>query len=467
MDNHQLEIIINCIKHYVACDIDCSARICDDIMNYIDNDMIIEQVLILSLTNSFKTKDINLLVKQRGNDIKDKIGQSDSEDKIISREFIDEVKYMYPYVSHYISIFGLKPAHYYSCEEVRTIQRTSIEREIKGHKILLEYTLCKGTILYHASPILITNFNRLAFFAINPNVAKIILTCNGRYFSCTSSQPKFQKCYLYTLRVKEDLTLLYNPNMGVGKTYQEYSPFATVSDSKLGLESYGNTSGLESYGNTSGLESYGNTSGLESLSDFAARGTHDGFFSWRDCAPIPSVFNDHVIGNEVVEDDEEILEDDEEIYRDRYEDYNHEVSGKYGKNRAMKMNKININSSELKNKKIKTTSMAAVELRSEDKKNNNIKIDFGSKINCTEPKVNISKINSTILELSKVDRGDGGGIVKFVNKYLKIPFHKRCDPVYTPEIVLCHPMIYLDTVSRKVLDGREEIANLCDRAIFI
>ena len=124
------------------------------------------------------------------------------------------------------------------------------------------YRLLKGTLLYHASKVSIDSFDRMAFFTLHPNIALLILAMRGRLLTDNGSAVSDRPLYLYTLEVKKDIYILRNPNMGVPVAggYREFSPFSTEATP-------------------------------ENLESYCRRNKCQGFWSWRDSAPLPRVYD--------------------------------------------------------------------------------------------------------------------------------------------------------------------------------
>lgn len=125
------------------------------------------------------------------------------------------------------------------------------------------YALRKGTRLYHASPVAIQTFDRMAFFTLHPNISLFILAMKNRLIT-ESGSVSSTPLYLYSFEVQKDTYLVRSKKMGVvvGGHFKEFSPYSEARSS-------------------------------ESLKDYCRRHACQGFWSWRDCAPIPPVFQPH------------------------------------------------------------------------------------------------------------------------------------------------------------------------------
>ena len=93
-----------------------------------------------------------------------------------------------------------------------------------GQQKITIYKISKGSLFYHGSTVQIKDFDRIAFFSPHREISKTILSLMAKKF--ITRPITSQKAYLYTLRAKKDLYIVYNKNMGIGPGYAgQYSPF--------------------------------------------------------------------------------------------------------------------------------------------------------------------------------------------------------------------------------------------------
>lgn len=81
------------------------------------------------------------------------------------------------------------------------------------------YTLKKGTILYHGSSHNITCFNHLAYFTMHRNIAQSFIFYLGRLKPSDARKP----CYLYTLKLNQDVSLLEHDMYKFSKLNKEFN----------------------------------------------------------------------------------------------------------------------------------------------------------------------------------------------------------------------------------------------------
>ena len=77
-----------------------------------------------------------------------------------------------------------------------------------GGRDLHTYKIKKGTIMYHGSQVDIKEFDKKAYFSTTLTVSKVAIFLLNRFTSeRTGTQRKFQNPWLYTFRVKDDITI--------------------------------------------------------------------------------------------------------------------------------------------------------------------------------------------------------------------------------------------------------------------
>ena len=107
------------------------------------------------------------------------------------------------------------------------VNNMDVEYDDGVHTVTV-YKIKKGSVFYHGSSVRIENFDRLAFFSPHKEISKTILSllAKGLVTVMPNDAIEKRKAYLYTLRTKHDIHVVYNRNMGLGAGYTgQFSPF--------------------------------------------------------------------------------------------------------------------------------------------------------------------------------------------------------------------------------------------------